>query len=128
MDVILKPVVWLSSTKKDLLALPKEVRGKVGFALYQAQSGQMPEDAKPLKGFGGASVQEIMVDYDRDTFRAVYTVRFVERIYMLHVFQKKSKSALPRRSATLTLLNAASSWRSRWRKTGGRNHDQTPHP
>ena len=57
MDAILKPVAWLGSTKKDLLALPKEVQGKVGFALYQAQSGQMPEDAKPLKGFGGASVQ-----------------------------------------------------------------------
>lgn len=99
----LKPVEWLSSTKKDLLALPEGVRGKVGFALYQAQSGQMPEDAKPLKGFGGASVQEIIVDYDRDTFRAVYTVRFVGRIYVLHIFQKKSKSgsATPKRDIDL---------------------------
>ena len=103
MDVILKPVAWLGSTKKDLLALPKEVQGKVGFALYQVQCGQMPEDAKPLKGFGGASVQEISVDYDRETYRAVYTVRFVDRVYVLHVFQKKSKSgiATPKRDIDL---------------------------
>jgi phage-related protein len=54
----------------------------------------MPPEAKPLKGFGGASVQEIVVDYDRATFRAVYTVRFAQWIYMLHVFKKKAKSGI----------------------------------
>lgn len=103
MHVTLKPVAWLGSTKKDLLALPKEVQGKVGFALYQVQSGQMPEDAKPLKGYGGASVQEILVDYDRATYRAVYTVRFIDRVYVLHVFKKKAKSgiATPKRDLEL---------------------------
>jgi phage-related protein len=89
--------------KKDLLALPEEVQHEVGFILYEVQCGRMPPEVKPLKGYGGASVQEIVMDYDRDTYRVVYTVRFADLIYVLHVFKKKSKSgsATPKRDIEL---------------------------
>jgi len=67
------------------------VQREIGFALRQAQDGGKHPDAKPLKGFGGASVLEIVEDHDGDTYRAVYTVRFADAVYVLHVFQKKSK-------------------------------------
>ena len=89
-----KLVAWIGSTKKDLLAMPEAVQKEIGFILFQVQCGRMPPEAKPLKGFGGASVEEILVDYDRATFRAVYTVRFAQWIYMLHVFKKKAKSGI----------------------------------
>ena len=92
MAEVVKPVAWIGSTKKDLLAMPEPVQKEVGFILFQVHCGKMPPQAKPLKGFGGASVQEIVVDFDRATFRAVYTVRFAQWIYMLHVFKKKAKS------------------------------------
>ena len=90
----LKSVMWIGSSRKDLRALPDPVQDKVGYALYVAQRGGKHRAAKTLTGFGGAYVQEIVVDYDRDTCRAVYTVRFAERIYVLHVFKKKSKSGI----------------------------------
>jgi len=104
MDVTVKPVWWIGSTKKDLLALPEEVQHQVGFALFQVQCGKMPAEAKPLKGFGGATVQEIVVDYNRDTYRAVYTVRFAERIYVLQVFKKKAKSGIATPKSDLDLM------------------------
>ena len=76
---------------KDLREFPEAVKDEMGFALYEAQCGLKPLDAKPLKGFGGANVLEIVSDYQTDTYRAVYTVRFGERVYVLHAFQKKSK-------------------------------------
>lgn len=83
--------LFLGSTRKDILGLPDEVRQHFGFALHQVQCGDEPLDAKALKGFGGRSILEIVKDYDSDTFRAVYTVRFAEAVYVLHVFQKKAK-------------------------------------
>jgi len=99
-----KPVAWIGSTKKDLLAMPEAVQREVGFILFQVQCGKMPPEAKPLKGFGGASVQEIVVDYDRATYRAVYTLRFAEWIYVLHVFKKKSKSGITTPKPDLELI------------------------
>jgi phage-related protein len=64
----------------------------MGYALYVAQQGGKHRDAKPLKGFGGAGVVEIVTDFDGDTFRTVYTVRLHGAVYVLHVFQKKSKT------------------------------------
>jgi len=90
----LKPVTCIGSSRKDVRALPAPVQDTIGYALHLAQLGGKHRDAKALAGFGGASVQEIVVDYDRDTYRAVYTVRFAERIYVLHVFKKKSKSGI----------------------------------
>jgi phage-related protein len=70
------------------------VQREIGFALRRAQDGGKHPDAKPLKGFGGASVMEIVEDHDGDTYRAVYTVRFADAVYVLHVFQKKSKKKI----------------------------------
>jgi phage-related protein len=90
----LKPLFWIGSSKADLRMFPKEVRTVVGGALHEAQLGGKHDDAKPLKGFGGASVLEILDDYHRDTYRAVYTVRFQGAVYVLHAFQKKSKRGI----------------------------------
>jgi len=86
-----KTVRWIASSKQELQALPKPARGKIGHALWEAQKGGMPPGAKVLQGFGGASVLEIRADHDGNAYRAVYTVRFAEVIYVLLVFQKESK-------------------------------------
>jgi phage-related protein len=90
----LKPVEWVGSSRKDMKALPEDVQDTFGFALYLAQVGGKHPDAKPLKGFTGAGVLEIVEDYSSDTYRAVYTVRFSDAVYVLHVFQKKSKQGI----------------------------------
>jgi len=90
----LKPLRWLPSTKDDLMDLPEDVQDEIGFALFQAQQGMKSRKAKPLKGFKGASVLEV-VEYDEEgTYRAVYTVKFKEAIFILHVFKKKSKHGI----------------------------------
>ena len=80
------------------------IRLTVGQALFDAQTGGKHPDAKPLKGFGGAGVLEIVDDYDGDTYRAVYTVRFAGVIYVLHAFQKKSKSGIATPKKELDLI------------------------
>lgn len=90
----IKPLRWISSSYKDLVDLPNEVTRFMGFALDQAQRGGKHPDAKPLKGFGGAGTLEIVDDFDGDTYRGVYTVKFEGVVYVLHVFQKKSKSGI----------------------------------
>ena len=90
----LRPVVWVASSKADLKKFPKLAQSHIGFALMIAQRGEKHPDAKPMRGFGGASVLEIVEDYAGDTYRAVYTVRFAAAIYVLHAFQKKSKSGI----------------------------------
>ena len=87
----IKPVVWIGSTRADLASFPEEVKDAIGFALYVAQQGGKHPSAKPLRGFGGAGILEIVEDQAGDTYRAVYTVRLAGRIYALHAFQKKSK-------------------------------------
>lgn len=89
-----KPLAWIGSAKRDLKRFPGEVQDRLGFALYGVQTGQKPPNAKPLRGFGGAGVLELIEDHDGDTYRAVYTVRFSEVVYMLHAFQKKAKSGI----------------------------------
>ena len=91
-DDAIKPVDWIGSSYKDFRAFPDEVQDHMGYALHLAQSGAKHEDAKPLKGFGGAGVLEIVSDHVGDTYRAVYTVKFAVAIYVLHTFQKKSKT------------------------------------
>jgi len=93
-----KPVRWVGSSREDLRDFPEEVRHRVGGALWDAQIGLKATYSKPLKGFGGASVLEVVDDFDGDTYRAVYTVRFSGVVYVLHAFQKKSKrgSAMPK--------------------------------
>jgi phage-related protein len=74
--------------------LPRDVQGSFGFDLYRVQCGEHPRGARPLKGYGGAGVVELVEDHDGNTCRAVYTVRFAEIVYVLHVFQKKSRSGI----------------------------------
>lgn len=100
----LKRVVWVRSSKDDLKAFPRAAQSHLGFALKVAQSGGKHPDAKPMKGFGGASVIEIVEDYDGDTYRAVYTVKFPDAIYVLHAFQKKSKSGVATTKHDLRLI------------------------
>lgn len=89
---LFKPVIWVGSSRKALREFPEPVRDHVGYALYVAQKGGKHRDTKALSGFSGAGVVEIIKDFRGDTFRAVYTVRYAGAVYVLHAFQKKSKT------------------------------------
>jgi phage-related protein len=99
-----KPVRWVGSSKGDLSKFPADVRRRVGGALWEAQIGRKAPYAKPMRGFGGAGVLEIVDDFDGDTFRAVYSVRFAQAVYVLHAFQKKSTRGIATPSAELNLI------------------------
>ena len=103
MDALDKPLYWVGSSLDDLRAFPLDVQRVMGFALRLAQGGDKHVSAKPLRGFDSAGVLEIVEDHDGDTFRAVYTVRFSDAVYVLHAFQKKSKRgiATPKRDLDL---------------------------
>jgi phage-related protein len=90
----LRPVEWVGSSYRDFRDFPDPVQDAMGFALYLAQIGGMDGSAKPLQGFGGAGVLEIVEDYRGDTYRAVYTVKFERAVYVLHAFQKKSRKGI----------------------------------
>ena len=90
----LRELVFVGSSRKDLMAFPDKARQAAGYGLFQAQLGDKSDQAVPLKGFGGASVLELRIDDDGNTYRAVYTVAFANRVYVLHCFQKKSKSGI----------------------------------
>jgi phage-related protein len=98
-----KPVRWVGTSLRDLRLFPRAVRRDIGQALFAAQNGQIDPAVKPLKGFGGPSVLEIVASDQGNTWRAVYTVRFEDAIYVLHVFQKKSTKgiATPKREIEL---------------------------
>ncbi len=102
-DESLKNVIWVGSNRRDLRSFPEPIQDHIGYALYVAQSGGTHSDAKTLSGFGGAGVVEVVSDYRGDAFRAVYTVRFARRLFVLHAFQKKSKTghATPQRDMDL---------------------------
>jgi phage-related protein len=89
-----KPLRWIASALNDLKKFPEDVQDVMGYALDLAQHGQKHPDAKPLRGFSGAGVLEIVDDLDGDTYRAIYTVKFEGVIYLLHSFQKKSKHGI----------------------------------
>jgi phage-related protein len=89
-----RPVIWVGSSRRDVRGFLREARRDIGVALYAAQQGEIDPAAKPLRGFGGRSVIEIVARHRGDTWRAVYTVRFTDAIYVLHAFQKKSKSGI----------------------------------
>lgn len=94
MQEFLKPLYWLGSSKKELLTMPDDVVDVFGYALHLAQSGNKYSQAKPLKGFGSSGVLEVVENYMGDTYRAVYTVKIAERVYVLHCFQKKSTKGI----------------------------------
>src|SRR3972149_41729 len=89
-----RPLLWVASSKRDLLDMPAEVIDEFGFGLYQAQIGKLPDIGKVLRGFGGTRIVERIRDHQGDAFRAVYTVRFAEIVVVLHAFQKKSKKGI----------------------------------
>ena len=91
---MIKPVEWIGSSHAVWKAFPDDVQDVMGYALHLAQMGEKADHAKPLKGFKGASVVEIVDNYDSDTYRGIYTVQFKGVVYVLHAFQKKSKQGI----------------------------------
>ncbi len=89
-----KPLKWIGSSRDDLKAFPRDVQRQMGVALWASQVGSKAPYAKPLKGFGGAGVLEIIDDFDGETYRVVYTVRFADVVFVLHAFQKKAKRGI----------------------------------
>jgi phage-related protein len=101
-----KPLFWIGSSLNDLKYCPDEVQNFIGYALHSAQIGGKSPDAKPLQGFGGGGVIEIVDDFDGNTYRAVYTVRFSKAVYTLHVFQKKSRKGIATPKQEIELVKA----------------------
>jgi phage-related protein len=100
----LKPIRWIGTSLRDLRSFPRAVRVDIGHALFTAQEGKTDPAAKPLKGFGGASVLEIVASHYGNAWRAVYTVRFQDAIYVLHVFQKKSTKGIATPTREIDLI------------------------
>lgn len=101
-----KPLFWIRSSRRDLKEFPEDVLDVVGRALDEAQWGRKPHESKPLKGFGGAGVLEVVDDHEGNTYRAVYTVRFPKAVYVLHCFQKKSRKGIATPKADLDLIKS----------------------
>ena len=99
-----KPLHFVGDSDRNLRDFPKEVREVMGHALWAAQLGKKHPDAKPFRGFTGASVLEIVSDYDPDTYRGVYTVKLAGVVYVLHTFQKKSKRGIQTTKQDVTLI------------------------
>lgn len=104
MDAERKPLYWVGRSLDDLRAFPEEVKRTVGFALHTAQSGGKHPDAKPLRGFGGAGVLEVVEDFEGNAYRAVYAVKLAGAVYVLHAFQKKSRQGIETPAAELELV------------------------
>ncbi|WP_275099367.1 type II toxin-antitoxin system RelE/ParE family toxin [Sedimenticola hydrogenitrophicus] len=99
-----KALVWVGSAKKDLKSMPDDVQDTFGYALHLAQTGKKHLQAKPLKGFGSAGVLEVVEDDAGSTYRAVYTVRLSDAVYVLHCFQKKSTRGIATPKPDLDLI------------------------
>lgn len=103
---IRKPLKWVGSAKRDLDAMPEDVKDVFGHAIDLAQAGGRHPDAKVMTGFGSAGVLEVVEDSHGDTYRAVYTVKLFGWVYVLHCFQKKSKSGIKTPKEDMNLINA----------------------
>lgn len=99
----LEPVIWLGDSLRKLKAFPAAVQDEMGYAIYLAQGGLKHLSAKPLKGLG-SGVLEVVSDQQGDTFRSVYTVRFADRVFVLHAFQKKSRAGIATPKADTDLI------------------------
>jgi phage-related protein len=99
-----KEIFWIGTSLEDLRRMPDEVKQNIGHALHEAQLGEKPASSKPLSGFGGAHVLEIRDDDEAGTYRAVYTVKFKDRIFVLHCFQKKSKKGIKTPKSAIDLI------------------------
>lgn len=101
-----KELFWVGDSRDNLKTFPEEVKDVIGFALRQAQQGGKHPCTKPLKGFKGAGVLEVVENHDGDTYRAVYTVRIKDKIYVLHTFQKKSKKGIQTPQKEIDIIKA----------------------
>ena len=106
MSALIKPVQWVGSSLEDLKQFPEAVRQDIGYALYLAQCGEKHPSAKPLKGFKGSGVLEVVENFDGDTYRAIYTVKLAGVLYVLHAFQKKSKQGIATPKQDIDLVEA----------------------
>jgi phage-related protein len=120
-----RPLEWIGSSYKDLMALPVAVRRFFGYALSLAQAGDHHDDAKVLKGFGSAGVLEVVEDDRSGTYRAVYTVKFEEAVFVLHCFQKKSKHGIATPKEDLAIIRARLKVAEALAKE--RRHEKTSH-
>jgi phage-related protein len=100
------PCIFVGSSLRDLKRFPAKVKNRVGFALNEVQKGGEPLGAKALRGFGGRAVLELVDDYDSNTYRAVYTVRFAGVVYVLHAFQKKAKKGIATPQQDIELIKS----------------------
>jgi phage-related protein len=101
----IRPLLWVGSSKRDYIEFPERVQEQFGFELHLVQSGQHPPSAKPLRGLG-SGVVELVEDFDKSTYRAVYTVRFEEFVYVLHAFKKKSKQGIKTPQTDIDLIKS----------------------
>ena len=113
-----RPLYWVGSSLEDLRTFPGEVIDVMGYALHLAQQGGKHPDAKPLKGFPGASMVGIIADHDRDTWRAVFTLKYKDAIYVFHAFQKKSKQGIKTPKRHINMIH-------RRQKLAQEHHEQT---
>ncbi len=111
-------VIWVGSSRKDLSAFPEDVQDVMGHALWLAQTGDKHADAKPLRGFGGAGVVEMVDDYDGNTYRTVYTLTLADTVYVLHAFQKKSKQGVETPKQDLELIRTRLKQAEAWHASG----------
>ncbi len=120
-----RPLLWVASSKNDLLDMPEDVRKDFGYGLHQAQNGMHPNIGKIMRGFKGANVIELVSDHKGDTFRAVYTVRFEDVLVVLHAFQKKSKKGIETPKQDIDLIHSrlrlAEEMYKDWKSKRGKN-------
>jgi phage-related protein len=117
-----KPLIWMGDSREAVKNFPAAVKNEIGFALYQAQTGYKHIRSKPLTSIG-AGVMEVVSDHRGDTFRAIYTVRLAGRVYVLHAFQKKSKTGIATPKSEIDLvrqrLKRAHELHALWEKQNG---------
>ncbi len=101
---MIKRLNFVGSSQEDIKTFPEAVRSDIGYALFVAQRGEKSKAAKPLRGFGGAGVLEIVENFDGNTYRAVYTVKFPNALYVLHCFQKKAKHGIKTQQQDINLI------------------------
>ena len=119
----LRPLLWIASSKRDLLKMPDDVIDDFGRWLLLVQKGKDPKNSKPLSGFGGAQILELWRDHSDGTFRTVYTVKFAGIVVVLHAFQKKSKKGIKTDKQDIELIHSrlklAEILYEEWKEKGG---------
>jgi len=101
---MLRQIVWMGSSLKDVKKFPETVKDEIGYILYLVQNGEYHRNIKPLIGLSGG-IMEIISDYDKDTYRAVFTAKLGNDIYVLHTFMKKSKKGSKIPNEDLEVIN-----------------------